>query len=143
MPLVLSTSNARTGLGHAWPLGGQHDPELLPNGHILLFDNHGNYLSPEGISRVIEIDPNTLGIVWQYAGTATRPLASDIRSEQQRLPNGNTLIVESDGGRLVEVTLRRRNRLGVSQSRPRAGARRHRGIDCHYVVGTAHPARRH
>jgi hypothetical protein len=86
------------------PWIGQHDPELLPNGHILLFDNHGNYLSPEGISRVIEVDPNTLGIVWQYTGTATRPLASAIRSEQQRLPNGNTLIVESDSGRLVEVT---------------------------------------
>jgi hypothetical protein len=26
------------------PWIGQHDPELLPNGHILLFDNHGNYL---------------------------------------------------------------------------------------------------
>lgn len=86
------------------PWIGQHDPELLPSGHILLFDNYGNYHSPEGISRVIEVDPHTLGIVWQYAGTATRPLASEIRSAQQRLPNGNTLIVESDGGRLVEVT---------------------------------------
>jgi hypothetical protein len=86
------------------PWVGQHDPELLPSGHILLFDNYANYRSPEGISRVIEIDPKTLGIVWQYDGTAARPLASDIRSGQQRLPNGNTLIIESDGGRIVEVT---------------------------------------
>ena len=86
------------------PWIGQHHPELLPNGHIVLFDNYANYRAPEGTSRVIEIDPKTLGIVWQYTGTPARPLESAIRSAQQRLPNGNTLIVESNGGRLVEVT---------------------------------------
>jgi hypothetical protein len=87
------------------PWVGQHDPDLLPNGHILLFDNNGRY-DTEGNdkSRVIEFDPNTYKIVWQYAGDAKKPLDSTIRSEQERLPNGNTLITESDGGRLVEVT---------------------------------------
>lgn len=82
----------------------QHDPDILPNGNIALFDNWGNLERPNGISRVIEFDPRTMGIVWQYAGTAERPLASEVRSSQQRLANGNTLISESDGGRLVEVT---------------------------------------
>lgn len=86
------------------PWIGQHDPELLPNGNILLFDNFGAHAKPEGHSRVMEFDPQTMEIAWQYNGTADHPLESAIRSDQQRLANGNTLINESNGGRLVEVT---------------------------------------
>lgn len=82
----------------------QHDAQVLPNGNILMFDNWGNFERANGISRVIEVDPRTTGIVWQYTGTSERPLASTVRSSVQRLPNGNTLVTESDGGRLVEVT---------------------------------------
>jgi hypothetical protein len=86
------------------PWVGQHDPDLLPNGHILLFDNNGRY-DTEGHdkSRVIEFDPHTYNIAWSYAGDANKPLDSTIRSAQERLPNGNTLITESEGGRLIEV----------------------------------------
>lgn len=86
------------------PWIGQHDPDILPNGNILLFDNYGNYRHPEGVSRVIEFDPATMEIVWQYSGDEADPLDSLIRADQQRLPNGNTLITESNGGRIVEVT---------------------------------------
>jgi Arylsulfotransferase (ASST) len=86
------------------PWVGQHDPDILPNGNILLFDNYGNFEKPEGRSRVIEFDPETMAIVWQYAGSAEWPLESAIRSSQQRLANGNTLITESSGGRILEVT---------------------------------------
>lgn len=86
------------------PWLGQHDPDPLANGNILLFDNYGNYERPEGISRVIEFNPVTMEIVWQYAGTPDRPLNSAIRADQERLANGNTLIAESNGGRIVEVT---------------------------------------
>lgn len=81
---------------------GQHDPDVLPNGNILLFDNNGDF-GEKGRSRVIEVDPRTTGIVWSYSGSPDRPMESVIRSSQQRLPNGNTLFEESDGGRLVEV----------------------------------------
>jgi hypothetical protein len=83
---------------------GQHDPDILPNGNLLLFDNVGNFEKPEGRSRVIEFDPETMAIVWQYAGTRQSPLESKIRADQQRLANGNTLITESNGGRILEVT---------------------------------------
>jgi hypothetical protein len=56
------------------------------------------------VSRVVEFDTTTQEIVWSYAGNDKHPLDSPIRSGQQRLPNGNTLIIESDGGRLLEVT---------------------------------------
>jgi hypothetical protein len=83
---------------------GQHDPDILPNGNILLFDNYGHFERPEGRSRVIEFDPQTMAIVWQYAGTADDPFESLIRASQERLANGNTLITESSGGRILEVT---------------------------------------
>jgi hypothetical protein len=82
---------------------GQHDPRILENGNILLFDNRGNFRKPEGRSRVIEFNPATMELVWQYAGTEQSPLDSDIRSENQRLSNGNTLITESNAGRILEV----------------------------------------
>ena len=91
----------------AWATRGpwlrQHDPDLLPNGNILLFDNQG-HVGPGGITRVMEFDPTTQQIVWSYAGTAEQPFESEVRSSQERLANGNTLITESDGGRLFEVT---------------------------------------
>ena len=90
-----------------WAMRGpwlrQHDPDLLADGDILLFDNQGN-VGPGGISRVIELDPATQQIVWSYAGTPEQPFESEVRSSQERLANGNTLITESDGGRLFEVT---------------------------------------
>jgi hypothetical protein len=86
------------------PWIGQHDPDVLANGNILLFDNYGNFGPEGGISRVIEFDPASLEIAWSYGGTKERPLESILRSGQQRLANGNTLITESDGGRLIEVT---------------------------------------
>jgi hypothetical protein len=80
----------------------QHDAQLLPSGNMLLFDNEGDY-SGHGISRVIEFEPATASIVWSYAGSAEAPLESAARSSQRRLANGNTLIVESMAGRVIEV----------------------------------------
>ena len=89
-----------------WALSGawksQHDPDILPNGNILMFDNLGDF-SPGGESRVVEVDPSHGGIVWSYNGTADRKLRSYWRAAQQPLPNGNVLITESQGARLVEV----------------------------------------
>lgn len=89
---------ARTGYWHR-----QHDSDILPNGNLLLFDNYGHF-GEGGMSRVIEFDPTTLEIVWSYAGDEDHLFHSGIRSGQQRLPNGNTLINESDAGRILEVT---------------------------------------
>lgn len=87
-----------------WALAGmwhaQHHPTMLGNGHMLVFDNRG----AAGSSRVIEIDPVTQGIVWTYEGTEEEPFYSEKSGSNQRLPNGNTLITESNAGRVIEVT---------------------------------------
>jgi hypothetical protein len=78
----------------------QHDAEFLDNGHLLLFDNHG---WGKG-SRVIEYDPVTQAIPWVYSDAGPGPFHAAFRGMKQRLPNGNTLIVDPDNRRLFEVT---------------------------------------
>ena len=79
---------------------GQHDPQILANGNLLLFENH----EKSGHSRVVEIDPVDFETRWSYGGSNEQPLYSKFLGAVQRLPNGNTLITESDAGRAVEVT---------------------------------------
>jgi hypothetical protein len=88
-----------------WALSGQwlaqHEPTLLPNGDILLFDNRGN----NGMSKVIEFDPFTQEIKWAYEGTPENGFYTESSGAAQRLPNGNTLIVQSNSGRAFEVNM--------------------------------------
>jgi hypothetical protein len=78
----------------------QHDAEFLDNGHLLLFDNHG---WGKGC-RVIEYDPVTQATPWVYAEAGSSLFHAGFRGMKQRLPNGNTLIVDPDNRRLLEVT---------------------------------------
>jgi len=110
---------------------GQHHAHMIPKGlpgagNILIFDNGGfggygapNEMSPTGAnnvqrdySRVIEIDPVKMEIVWEcqpkHLGYE-QPFTADhfyscYISGAQRLPNGNTLICEGSDGRLIEIT---------------------------------------
>ena len=74
----------------------QHHPTLLPNGHILLFDNGQNR------SQIVEFDPLTFEVAWRYA--PNMGFLSRFRGSAQRLSNGNTLITESDRGYVFEVS---------------------------------------
>ncbi len=89
---------------------GEHDARLLDNGHILIFDNFyrfnmQGYDSPwnTNLSRVVEFDPASQHIVWDYA-QENGPFFSLISGQAYRLPNGNTLITESTNGHSMEVT---------------------------------------
>ncbi len=82
------------------PWQAQHDPSFLDNGHLLLFYN---LFSQRG-SRVLEYDPKTQAFPWVYPGEKGKPFLSEIRGMCQRLPNGNTLIVNSQVGEAFEVT---------------------------------------
>ena len=88
-----------------WALRGpwrkQHQPTVLASGRLLLFDNTG---IDRDHARVLEIDPRGGTIAWQYGGAAGEELFSRRLGSVQRLPNGNTLITESERGRAIEVT---------------------------------------
>ena len=82
---------------------GLHETILLDNGNILLFSNQGN-TQGFGKSKVIEFNPITEELIWEYTGEKNHPFFSESCGTNQRLPNGNTLITESDNGRAFEVT---------------------------------------
>jgi len=80
-----------------------HHPTYLSNGNILLFDN--GFHRPLGTySRVVEVNPATSEIVWEYRGQPAISFYSQATSSAERLPNGNTLICEGTPGRIFEVT---------------------------------------
>jgi hypothetical protein len=108
----------------AWGRGeldGQHQPTMLPNGNILIYDNG----TRRRWSRVIELDPIEEEIVWEYAGTPTESFFSAYISGSQLLPNGNVLICEGGPCRLFEVT---RDKETVWEFRSPYGARGTHGI---------------
>ena len=66
-----------------------HEPEILPNGNMLIALRIPH--------RVIEIDRETEAIVWEFEKTGVKVIR-----DADRLPNGNTLIVERT--KILEVT---------------------------------------
>ena len=99
---------------------GQHHPNMLPNGHILIYDNGGtaNYPPEHRFwTRVLEMNPLTEELVWEYSyppNTTSTPTSERLDNSvhflspywgsAQRLSNGNTLSLDANGGRLFEVT---------------------------------------
>lgn len=77
-----------------------HMPTQMPNGNLLIYDNQ----SQETSTRVVELDPVSREIVWQYQADPPEAFHSPFQGSNQRLPNGNTLICDSEIGRAFEVT---------------------------------------
>ncbi len=77
-------------------IGPLHDVHLLPSGNILLQKNW---------TELVEIEPATNKVVWEYNsaksnGNAGKPV--EVHAFQ-RLPSGATMIAESGPARIIEV----------------------------------------
>ena len=81
----------------------QHHPTQLSNGHILLLDN-GAHRRGLSYSRVIEVDPDSNQVVWEYRGDPLSSFFTHFTGGAERLTNGNTLICEGYEGRMFEVS---------------------------------------
>jgi hypothetical protein len=87
----------------------QHDAKFLENGNILLFDNQGIAKKQEqeklleSLTRVVEIDPDTGLIVWEYPKKVEDSFSSSFLGRSDRLPNGNTLITDALNHRVFEI----------------------------------------
>ena len=98
-----------------WAMRGawkrQHQPTVLDNGHLLLFDNVG---LDRDHSRVLEIDPHDGAVVWQYGSTDGHELSSRTLGTAQRPQRGH-----SDRRGRERTSHRgdahRRDRLGIPQ----------------------------
>lgn len=84
----------------------QHDPDLLGEDHLLIYDN-GNIRETSRVIEV-EIDPSagTAEIVWEWPRDEADAWFTDCWGDADRLDNGNTLIAAGAGkvNRMTEVT---------------------------------------
>ncbi|MGH8610465.1 MAG: arylsulfotransferase family protein [Gammaproteobacteria bacterium] len=112
--IALDLASERIKWSRTGPFLRQHDPDFLPNGNLLVFDNRTDtdqhhqvqhLTEPQafGYSRVIEIEPATGRVIWEFAGSREKPFYSSINGMAERLPNGNHLIVEPEAGRVLEI----------------------------------------
>jgi outer membrane protein assembly factor BamB len=77
-----------------------HDASVPQDGNVLIFDNR----TGADASRIVEVDPRTDHIVWEYRAPDPEDFYTGTRGTVQRLANGNTLIAESNAGRGFEIT---------------------------------------
>ena len=88
------------------PLGGfdsQHTARILPNGHLLIFDNGWTHSPPasRAVEYALDTARKTATMVWQYS--ASPPIFNDFTGSAQRLANGNTLVAFTRSGIVDEV----------------------------------------
>ena len=81
----------------------QHHATFLPNGNVQIFDN-GMHRHGVPRSRVIEVNPKTDEVVWEYLASPEIQFFSAHISGAERLPNGNVLVCEGAPGRIFEIT---------------------------------------
>ena len=88
------------------PLGGfsaQHYARILPDGHLLLYDNGTRHQPQE--TRVVEyaldLDKRTATLVWEFRHTP--PIYTPYVGSVQRLAGGNTAIGYGGAGHASEV----------------------------------------
>lgn len=78
------------------PIDSIHDLQVLPTGNVLFQTTW---------TRIVEVDPSSGDIVWEYDAdkkNGNRGKRVEVHSFQ-RLPNGDTMIAESGVGRIIEV----------------------------------------
>jgi arylsulfotransferase ASST len=81
---------------------GQHNVQMLQNGHLLLMDNHIRTRGPaRAVEYALDTQAMTATLVWEY-----RPSPGVISMSMgsvQRLANGSTLVGFGAAGRVAEV----------------------------------------
>src|SRR5699024_4095916 len=80
-------------------LSGQHQPSMLPNGHVLVFDNGRS----QGRSRVLKCDPPTGDIVWQYEADPPETFFTELAGGGEAVNEDRVLVTDAQAGRAFEV----------------------------------------
>lgn len=93
-------SNVRWWWGVA-ELSGPHQPSMLPDGNILIFDNGLNSRR----TRLLVVDPISSAIVWNWSARPPESFFCPLAGGCERLANGNLLVTNSTGGGAFELTV--------------------------------------
>ena len=82
-------------------LSGPHQPSVMPDGRILVFDNGLNARR----TRLIIVDPNTRKVVWNWSADPPGSFFCPLAGGCERLANGNLLVTNSPAGGAFELTM--------------------------------------
>lgn len=83
--------------------GGQHTARVLPDNHILLYDNGTNHNPGESRSAEYALDKTNKTATFVSGFRHSPTIFTTFMGSAQRLPNGNTLIGYSTDATLTEV----------------------------------------
>jgi hypothetical protein len=115
-----------------YKIGDLHDLHVLPDGNVLFQTSY---------TRLLEVEPKSNRVVWQYdSATANGNAGRKVEVHAfQRLPGGATMIAESGPARLIEVDsagkLLREIKLQVAKPHPHRDTRLVRKLDSgNYLV---------
>ncbi|MDZ5696214.1 arylsulfotransferase family protein [Chelativorans sp. M5D2P16] len=100
---LIAVADPDTGRMKWWrhgPWFKQHDPDFQPGGTITVYDNG----TGEGASRILRIRPGDDAVETVFAGSEAVPFYSWRRGKHQVLADGNILLTEAEGGRVLEVS---------------------------------------
>jgi hypothetical protein len=88
---------------HEGPWVMQHDPDIMPDGNIVVYNNRPLSLNRIFCSNLMELNPNNNEVAVIYPLKNQKAFFSHIFGSHQLLPNGNRLVVESLSGRVFEI----------------------------------------
>jgi hypothetical protein len=82
-------------------LSKPHQPSLLPDGNVLVFDNGTSAKR----TRLVVVDPDTRQIVWSWSADPPESFYCPLAGGCERLPDGNFLVTNSTAGGAFELTM--------------------------------------
>jgi hypothetical protein len=85
----------------AGELSAPHQPSVLPEGWVLVFDN-GRDL---GRTRLLAVDPSTGEVVWSWSAEPPQSFFCPLAGGCERLANGNLLVTNSTAGGAFELSM--------------------------------------
>jgi hypothetical protein len=81
-------------------LSAPHQPTLLPDGRILIFDNGRDH----GRTRLVVVDPATRRVTWTWTADPPESFFCPLAGGCELLPSGNFLVTNSTAGAAFELT---------------------------------------
>lgn len=82
-------------------LSGPHQPSVLADGRILVFDNG----VAKRRTRLVAVEPATREVVWSWSADPPGSFFCQLAGGCQQLPNGNLLVTNSKTGAAFELTM--------------------------------------
>jgi hypothetical protein len=82
-------------------LSGPHQPSVLPDGRVLVFDNGLDMRR----TRLVAVDPSTGEVVWNWSAQPPQSFFCALAGGCEQLANGNLLVTNSAAGGAFELTM--------------------------------------